>query len=44
LAGKWQELPKEIAPRIASVAFLLTPETATYFECWQAHSKPLLSP
>jgi ABC-type uncharacterized transport system substrate-binding protein len=34
MAGKWLELLKEIAPRIARVAFLFNPATATYFEYW----------
>ena len=32
MAGKWLELLKEIAPRIARVAFLFNPTTAPYFE------------
>jgi putative ABC transport system substrate-binding protein len=32
IAGKWLELLKEIAPRVARVAFLFNPATATYFE------------
>jgi putative ABC transport system substrate-binding protein len=32
IAGKWLELLKEIAPRIARVAFLFNPATATYGE------------
>ena len=32
LAGKWLGLLKEIAPRVARVAFLFNPATATYFE------------
>jgi putative tryptophan/tyrosine transport system substrate-binding protein len=34
MASKWLELLKEIAPRIARVAFLFNPATATYFEYW----------
>jgi putative tryptophan/tyrosine transport system substrate-binding protein len=34
MAGKWLELLKEIAPRVARVAFLFNPVTATYFEYW----------
>jgi putative tryptophan/tyrosine transport system substrate-binding protein len=32
MAGKWLELLKEIAPRVARVAFLFNPVTAPYFE------------
>jgi len=32
MAGKWLELLKEIAPRVARVAFLFNPATATYAE------------
>lgn len=32
LGGKWVELLKEIAPRVARVAFLFNPATATYAE------------
>jgi putative tryptophan/tyrosine transport system substrate-binding protein len=32
MAGKWLELLKEIAPRVARVAFLFNPATATYYE------------
>jgi putative tryptophan/tyrosine transport system substrate-binding protein len=32
LGGKWLELLKEIAPRVARVAFLFNPATATYAE------------
>jgi putative tryptophan/tyrosine transport system substrate-binding protein len=32
MVGKWLELLKEIAPRVARVAFLFNPATATYFE------------
>jgi putative ABC transport system substrate-binding protein len=34
MAGKWLELLKEIAPRVARVAFLFNPATAKYFEYW----------
>jgi putative ABC transport system substrate-binding protein len=34
MAGKWLELLTEIAPRVARVAFLFNPATATYFEYW----------
>jgi len=34
MAGKWMELLKQIAPRVARVAFLFNPATATYFEYW----------
>ncbi len=32
IGGKWVELLKEIAPRVARVAFLFNPATATFFE------------
>ena len=32
MAGKWLELLKEIAPRVARVAFLFDPATAPYAE------------
>jgi putative ABC transport system substrate-binding protein len=32
VAGKWLELQKEIAPRVARVAFLFNPATASYAE------------
>jgi len=32
MAGKWLELLKEIAPRVARVAFLFNPATAPHFE------------
>jgi putative ABC transport system substrate-binding protein len=34
MAGKWLELLKEIAPRVARVAMFFNPETATYAEYW----------
>jgi putative ABC transport system substrate-binding protein len=34
MAGKWLELLKEIAPRVARAAMLFNPATATYFEYW----------
>jgi len=34
MAGKWLELLKEIAPRIARVAMLFNPTSATYAEYW----------
>src|SRR5262249_19501058 len=34
MASKWLELLKEIAPRVARVALLFNPATATYFEYW----------
>jgi putative tryptophan/tyrosine transport system substrate-binding protein len=34
ISGKWVELLKEIAPRIARVAILFNPTTATYSEYW----------
>ena len=34
MAGKWLELLKEIAPRVARVTLLFNPATATYFEYW----------
>jgi putative tryptophan/tyrosine transport system substrate-binding protein len=33
-AGKWVELLKAIAPRVARVAMLFNPASATYFEYW----------
>src|SRR5262244_3169040 len=40
MAGKWLELLKEIAPRVARVAFVFNPATATYFESWLNPFKP----
>jgi len=34
MAGKWVELLKEIAPRVARIAMLFNPATATYAEFW----------
>jgi putative ABC transport system substrate-binding protein len=34
IAGKWLELLKEIAPRVARVAFLFNPATATFAEIY----------
>jgi putative tryptophan/tyrosine transport system substrate-binding protein len=34
MAGKWIEFLKEIAPRVARVAFLFNPTTAPYAEYW----------
>jgi putative ABC transport system substrate-binding protein len=34
MASKWLELLKEIAPRVARVAFLFNPTTAPYAECY----------
>ena len=34
ISGKWVELLKEIAPRVARVAILFNPTTATYSEYW----------
>jgi putative tryptophan/tyrosine transport system substrate-binding protein len=39
MAGKWLELLKEIAPRIARVAFLFNPATATYADEFLKHFK-----
>ena len=34
MAGKWVELLKEIAPRVARIAMLFNPATAAYAEFW----------
>jgi putative ABC transport system substrate-binding protein len=34
MAGKWVELLKQIAPRVARIAMLFNPATATYAEYW----------
>jgi putative ABC transport system substrate-binding protein len=34
MAGKWLELLKEIAPRVARIAMLFNPASATYAEYW----------
>ena len=34
MAGKWLDLLKEIAPRVARVAMLFNPATAPYAEHW----------
>ena len=34
MAGKWIEMLKEIAPRVARVALLFNPATAPYAEYW----------
>jgi putative ABC transport system substrate-binding protein len=34
MAGKWMELLKEVAPRVARVALLFNPATAPYAENW----------
>jgi putative ABC transport system substrate-binding protein len=39
VAGKWLELLKEIAPRVARVVFLFNPATATYAEYYLAPFK-----
>ena len=39
LASKWLQLLKEIAPRIAKVAFLFNPTTAPYFDYYMAPFK-----
>jgi putative tryptophan/tyrosine transport system substrate-binding protein len=39
IAGKWLELLKEIAPRVARVAILFNPAAATYADDFQKHFK-----
>jgi putative ABC transport system substrate-binding protein len=39
MAGKWLELLKEVAPRIARVAFLFNPATAPFAEYYLNHFK-----
>jgi putative ABC transport system substrate-binding protein len=43
LGGKWVELLKEIAPRVARVAFLFNPATATYAEYYLSSFKAAAS-
>src|SRR6516164_7494220 len=43
MAGKWLELLKEVAPRVAHVAFLFNPETAPYAEYYMKPFKAAAS-
>ena len=44
MAGKWLGLLKEIAPRVARVAFLFNPATAPFAEYYVTPPKPPLRP
>jgi putative tryptophan/tyrosine transport system substrate-binding protein len=44
MAGKWLELLKQIAPRVAGVAFLFNPATAPYAEYYLSPPKRPLPP
>src|SRR5262249_58927393 len=44
ISGKWVELLKEIAPRVARVAILFNPTTATYSEYWLKSFKAAATP
>jgi hypothetical protein len=41
MTGKWVELLKEIAPRVARIAMLFNPATAIYAEYWLNHRRYL---
>ena len=44
LGGKWTELLKEIAPRIARVTLVFNPSSALFIESYLNPSKPPLPP